>query len=176
MEYQIMGMISHSCLSRLMFGIIAVLIILISLSSPSVGISHPANVSDPDLQIISINIPPEERTVYPGVTIHPIITVYNKNNQTDMKNSILLSATLGPATLLQNNTYLDAPGDGESREYRIPFMVPFIQPGTYALTISGEQKLRDGNKGILFGSMKSKTMIEVKQPRPEIGKKMCNCR
>jgi hypothetical protein len=171
-----MDMNSHSCLSGIMFGIIAFLIILISLSSPAVGISPSADVSDSDLQIISIDIPPEERTVYPGVTINPIITIQNKNNQTDMKISILLSVTLGPTTLLQNNTHHNAPNPGETREYRIPFMLPFIQPGTYALTISGEQKLRDGNKGILFGSMKSKTMIEVKQPRPEIGKKMCHCR
>lgn len=171
-----MDMNSHSCLSGIMFGIIAFLIILNSLSSPAVGISPSADVSDSDLQIISIDIPPEERTVYPGVTINPIITIQNKNNQTDMKKSILLSATLGPITLLQNNTPHNVPNPGETSEYRIPFMVPFIQPGTYALTISGEQKFRDGNKGILFGSMKSKTMIEVKQPRPGTGAKMCNCR
>ena len=47
---------------------------------------------------------------------------------------------------------------------------PVYSARTYALTISGEQKFRDGTR-ILFGSMKSKTMIEVKQPRPETGKK-----
>lgn len=171
-----MCMDSHPGLYRLMLRIIAVFIFLISLSSPALGISPPGDVPDAGLQIISIDIPPEERTVYPGMRIHPSITVKNSDNQTDRRHSVLFSATIGPASLIQNTTYLDGPAPGDSREYHIPFMVPFVQPGTYAVTISGEQKLRDGNKGILFGSMKSKTMIEVKQPRPGTGAKMCNCR
>ena len=171
-----MCMSIHSGLSRLMFGILAVLIILISLSSPALGIASPGDGPDAGLHIISIDIPPEERTAYPGMTIHPAITVQNADNQTERQYSVLFSATLGPATLLQNNAYLDAPGPGDSREYHIPFMVPFIQPGTYSLTISGQEKVRDGDKGILLESMRSKTMIEVKQPRPETGTKMCNCR
>lgn len=172
----IMCMNSHPGLYWLMFSILAVFIILISLSSPALGISPSVDVPDAGLQIISIDIPPEERTVYPGMRIHPSITVKNSDNQTDRRHSVLFSATIGPASLIQNTTYLDGPAPGDSREYHIPFMVPFVQPGTYAVTISGEQKLRDGNKGILFGSMKSKTMIEVKQPRPGTGAKMCNCR
>ena len=170
-----MCMSSHSGLSRLMFGILAVLIILVSLSSPALGIASPGN-ADASLHIISIDIPPEERTAYPGMTIHPAITVQNADNQTERQYSVLFSATLGHATLLPNNTYLDAPGPGDSREYHIPFMVPFIQPGTYSLTISGQEKFRDEDKGILLESMRSKTIIEVKQPRPETGTKMCNCR
>jgi hypothetical protein len=128
------------------------------------------------MHITSIQMPQSEQTVYPGMVIHPIITIHTSPNQKRCQNAGCISATIGQYELIQNNTYLNV-SDGENSTYRISYMIPYIHPGIYHLTITGQGKLPAKIRIIIWHEQKRlQKTIEVVLPKPNKGAKMCNCR
>ncbi len=162
-------------ISHLVYSILASLIIFSIISLPVLSVENAMKEPDNNMHMISVEIPQNEQMVYPGMIIHPIITIRTALGENDIGTQVLFSAHIGPYDLIQNNTYLNV-SDGEYSEYHVPFMVPYIQPGIYQLTISGQGKIAGEDTNIWMEQQRLKTPVEVIRPKPSTGIKMCNCK
>ncbi len=162
-------------ISHLVYTILAGVMVLSAIPSPVLSVENTSQGSEHVMHITSIQMPQSEQTVYPGMVIHPIITIHTSPNQKDAKMQVVFSATIGQYELIQNNTYLNV-SDGENSTYRISYMIPYIHPGIYHLTITGQGKIAGEDTIIWHEQKRLQKTIEVVLPKPNKGAKMCNCR
>lgn len=162
-------------ISHLIYTILASLIVLCIISFPVLSVENTMKEPSNDIHIVSVEIPQNEQTVYPGMIIHPIITIHTSQSKKDTGTQVLFSARIGQYDLIQNSTGQNV-SDGEHSQYHVSFMIPYIQPGIYPLTISGQEKIPGENTNIWYEQQRVKTPLEVTRPKPSTGIRMCNCK
>ena len=124
---------------------------------------------------MSMDISPEEKTIRPGMSIHPVISIENMGNGEYQDVFILFQATLGRELLPSDQSVFPAPGRGDTERYPLSFLVPHMPPGEYPLEIlisihnPGSEKVSDVTE------KRVREWIQVGLPEPGSGGRSCGC-